>query len=138
MPANPMNPDCIANDRYLMASNFETGITATSGGGQANAYALTAQMSKVATVAAGADSVSLPKIAVHGDSEANPGVQGMIMFVRNDGANSMQVFGANPDTINGVATGTGVAVGAGKSAMFVADSYTQSTNVGNWSMFLSA
>jgi hypothetical protein len=73
-----------------------------------------------------------------GENACYPGQVGMIMCVRNDGAASMQVFGTTPDTINGVATGTGVAVGNGKSAIFWCDGYNQTTNVGTWSMCLSA
>lgn len=138
MAASPLSPDVIANDRYLQGTNQETGITAFAGGGQTGAYPLTAQQSRVTTVASGNDSVSLPKIAAIGDSACYPGQVGMVMMVRNAGANSMQVFGATPDTINDAATGTGVAVGAGKSAIFWCDSYNQTTNVGNWYMLLSA
>jgi|GEM_PF-2333730 len=88
-------------------SSSETGITATAGGGQANAYQLTAGLSEVTTVATGADSVKLP-----------PAKAGLDLSVRNSGANSMQVFGTSPDTINGVATGTGVAQAASLSASY--------------------
>ena len=138
MAASPQSPNNIGDNRYYGATNFETGLTAFAGGGQTSATALTAQLSKVATVASGADSVKLPKIGVQTMGEANPGSLGMMMVVRNDGANSMQVFGATPDTINGVATGTGVAVGSGKTAMFFVSDYTQSTNVGTWVRVLSA
>lgn len=138
MAANPLVPNAIGNNRYAMASNTETGITATSGGGQANAYALTAQVSEILTVAAPADSVALPKITPQSQSAAAPGQVGMMMFVYNESANACQVFGATPDTINTVATGTGVSIPAGKSAVFVAYKYTTSTNVGEWMMILSA
>ena len=138
MPATPVSPDNLLSYRYLTATNFEDAITALAGGGQTGAYALSAQLSRVATVASGNDSVALPKIINVGIGDSRPGALGMIMIVRNDGANSMQVFGATPDTINSVATGTGVAVGAGKTAIFVAQAFNQTTNVGNWVMILSA
>lgn len=138
MPATPQIPDNLSQFRYLIGTNQEDTITAFAGGGQTSAYALTAQQSRVSVVASGNDSVKLPKLGVQTPAEGNPGCVGMIMLVRNDGANSMQVFGATPDTINGVATGTGVAVGAGKSALFWAHSYNQTTNVGAWMMLLSA
>jgi hypothetical protein len=138
MAASPLSPDVVANDRYVTGSNQEVGITATASGGQANAYLLQAQQSRVDTVASPNDSVALPKVIAVGDSACYPGNIGMIMFVRNNTGNSMQVFGVTPDTINAVATGTGVAVPANKSAIFWCDSYTQSTNVGTWQMNLSA
>lgn len=139
MSASPLSPNVIGGDRYITGTNVETGITATASGNQSNAYALTAQISRIDTVGSGNDSVALPKITVSADSVAYPGQVGMIMFVRNNaGANSMQVYGTTPDTINSVATGTGVAVAAGKSAIFWCDGYTQSTNVGTWQMVLSA
>jgi hypothetical protein len=137
MPATPQCPDNLLSFRYLTGTNFEDSITATAGGGQANAYALTAQMSRVSVVASGNDSVALPKASIVGIGAATPGGQGFVAFVRNDGANSMQVFGATPDTINGAATGTGVSVGAGKSAIFWLHSIT-SAGLGNWLMVLSA
>jgi len=138
MSASPQSPDNLAQLRYLIGTNQEDTLTALAGGGQTGATALTAQQSRISTVASGNDSVSLPKAQPFNISDARPGMVGMLMFVRNDGANSMQVFGATPDTINGAATGTGVAVGAGKSALFWLHSYNQTTNVGAWMMLLSA
>src|SRR5438477_9174688 len=137
MPANPLSPDNLLSYRYLTGTNFEDNITAFAGGGQSGAYQLSAQMSRVTTVASGNDSVQLPKAIIAGVGDSRPGALGFVAFVRNDGANSMQVFGQTPDTINGVATGTGVAVGAGKSAIFWLHSIT-SAGVGNWLMVLSA
>lgn len=137
MPATPVSPDNLLAFRYLTGTNFEDNITAFAGGGQTGAYLLSAQMSRVTTVASGNDSVALPKAIVVGIGDSRPGALGMLCFVRNDGANSMQVFGQTPDTINGVATGTGVAVGAGKSALFWLHSIT-SAGLGNWLMLLSA
>src|SRR5258708_9836182 len=134
MAATPLIPDSLQTFRYLYGTNLETGITALAGGGQTGATALTAEVSRVDTVASGNDSVSLRKITLATPFEAKPGGLGFIMFVRNNGANSMQVFGATPDTINAVATGTGVAVGSGKSAIFWVDSFNQTTNVGTWQM----
>ncbi|MHB8388049.1 MAG: hypothetical protein ACYDBH_00545 [Acidobacteriaceae bacterium] len=107
------------NTNLLTLSGIETGLTAHAGGGQASALALSATKSvhEVTTVATAADSVALP--AATGS--------GVFHFVKNSAAaNSMQVFAVTPSTIDGVATGTGVAVAAGKSRVFVdADS-------GNW------
>lgn len=82
-------------------------ITAFAGGGQTNATALPASFNRVATVATANDSVKLPA-----------SVAGRSVYVVNGSANSMQVFGAGTDTIDDVATATGVAQAAGKSATY--------------------
>ena len=64
---------------------------------------------------------------------------GMKILVHNGHAsNSMQVFGAGVDTINGVATATGVAQAAGKSALYYAVADGDGTAVGAWFRVLSA
>jgi hypothetical protein len=84
------------------------GIVAHAGGGQASATLLTASVNRVATVGTAADSVKLPV-----------SVAGMVVqLVNDDAANSMQVFGSGTDTINDVATATGVAQAAGKAATY--------------------
>ena len=83
-------------------------ITAKAGGGQANATQLTAQNNRITICASAADSVKLPTGAPLGTP----------VWVRNDGANSAQVFATSPGTINGVATGTGVALAAGAAATY--------------------
>lgn len=96
----------------LTATRFSVGVngdaTARAGGGQASATQLSPGFTVVATVATGADSVKLPAGSV-----------GLTAIVRNSGANSMQVFGNGTDTINGVATGTGVAQAANTTAVYV-------------------
>lgn len=81
----------------LQTLSYTNGITAFAGGGQSSATALTSQVNRVSTVATAGDSVKLPASAA-----------GMIITVWNDSANPMQVFGAGTDTVNGVATATGV------------------------------
>lgn len=99
-----------------------TSLTAFAGGGQASATALTKQINHVTTVATAADSVKLPV-----------SVAGLVVYVVNGAAsNSMQVFGAGTDTINDVATGTGVAQAAGKAATYVCPV------AGKWYRVLSA
>lgn len=120
MSASPAVPNKIAQLNWPQLSNFETGITAKAGGGQSSATKLTAQVSWVDTVASGNDSVKLPPIT---NKPGTLGSVGTILFVGNNGANSMQVYGASPDKINGVATGTGVAVAAGVNVWFAAVKY---------------
>ncbi|WP_024873150.1 hypothetical protein [Tolumonas lignilytica] len=81
----------------LPTTSYTNGITARAGGGQSSAIQLTTNINRVTTVATAGDSVKLPASA--------PGLQ---IIVVNSGANSMQVFGAGTDTINGVATATGI------------------------------
>lgn len=102
-----------------------TGITAHAGGGQASATLLTANINDVGTVATAADSVKLPP----------PTIPGQIIVVANNGANAMQVFGSGTDTINGVATATGVSQPAGKHAFYVSEGVGAGTN---WLRNLSA
>lgn len=100
-------------------------VTAAAGGGQTNATQLTGVMANVTVVATAADSVKLPLAQA-----------GMVFMLQNsDAADSMQVFGAGTDTINGVATATGVAQAAGKSALYFA---TTSAPGGKWFRNLSA
>jgi hypothetical protein len=90
-----------------------TGLTAHAAGGQASALALTASINRVDTVGTAADSVKLPAPSYVGQQ---------VVVINNAASNSMQVFGAGTDTINAVATGTGVAHAAGKTAVYYATS----------------
>lgn len=83
-------------------------LTAHAGGGQTNALLLTAATNRITTVGTAADSVKLPV-----------SVAGMSINIINDAsANAAQVFGSGTDTIDGVATGTGVVLSAAKRATF--------------------
>ena len=93
----------------------EDSITASTTQTQAGAYQLTAPLSRITTSASAGNAVALPK--------ANLGLDYTII---NDGANAIQVYGTNPDTINGVATATGISQPAG-----TAYQYTVTTS-GNW------
>jgi len=91
--------------------SIETGITAYSGGGQANAYQLTKTINNVTIVAANQDSVKLP---------ANFAV-GTIVIVKNvDAAQTIDVFpGTGDDLGAGANTALNIAA-AGACAIFVA------------------
>jgi hypothetical protein len=82
----------------LVIESYADALTAHSGGTQAAALQLAAMTNRITTVAAPGDSVALPAA-----------VPGLRVTVINDGANSMQVFGSGTDTINGIATATGIA-----------------------------
>lgn len=86
----------------------QTGITATASGGQTNAFALTTRVNNVTTVASANDSIRLP---------ASP--LGKVVWVMNNGSNSMQVYGAGTNTINGIATATGLPQPAGSLVAYV-------------------
>jgi hypothetical protein len=96
----PQSAQTTTQDIANLASGSEpvqTGITAHSTGGQTSAWQLTNGINNVTTVAAANDSVKLPAATV-----------GNVVTVMNNGANAMQVFGTSPDTINSIATATGV------------------------------
>ena len=101
-------------------------VTAHAGGTKAAATPITAPFTEVSVVATGADSVILPK-----------GYAGLEIILTNSGASSMQVFGAGTDTINAVATGTGVAQGNGVTALYKCVEVT-AAGVGRWFRILSA
>lgn len=82
-------------------------VTAHAGGGQGSAVALTNTVNHVTVVATTADSVKLV-----------PAFPGFFQIVTNDTANNMQVFGSGTDTINNVATGTGVVQNAGITTLY--------------------
>ena len=103
-------------------TGVEDTLTAHAGGTQAAALALssTKNYHRISVCATAGDSVLLPAATV-----------GQSHFVRNDGAASCQVFGTSPDTIDGVATATGIVVPAGSGAWFVC------TTAGKWYTDLS-
>jgi len=82
-------------------------LTAHAGGTQAAALALTHLVNNVTTTATAGDSVRLPV-----------SVAGMSVSITNNGVASMQVYGAGTDTINGVATATGVAQLPGQTVIY--------------------
>lgn len=91
---------------YLIES-AQSGITATAGGGQANAFQISTQTTRINTVATAGDSVKLP-----------PAVPGLELMLTNRGLNPMQVYGSNnPDLANAIDTIDGQATTAGVSQM---------------------
>src|SRR5579859_3813265 len=90
-------------------------VTAFAGGGQASATALTSANNRITTVATAGDSVKLPAATV-----------GQRIVITNAGANPCQVFGAGTDTINGVASATGVSQIKNSTVIYAC------TVAGNW------
>jgi hypothetical protein len=91
-----------------LLGSVEDNITATAGGTKAAAYKLYAAINRISVCANNTDSVLLPP---------NPNV-GQIVQIINDGAANAQVFGANSDTIDGVATATGVVLSAANRSLY--------------------
>lgn len=82
----------------LIFESAQDSLVAHAGGGQALAFQIgNTEMTRVGTVATAGDSIMLPP--------AQPGIG---LLIVNHGANSMQVFGQPSDTINDVASATGV------------------------------
>jgi len=106
----------------LVASSVATGLVALAGGGQTGATALTGQVNIIATVATAADSVLLPAIPQDGSSVA--------VWVKNNGANSANVFPQSGNTINALSANTALAVAAAGKQIFVSVSGT------NWQSFV--
>jgi hypothetical protein len=102
---------------------FASGITAGTTRTQAGATVLTAEINRVDTSTAPAAGSTL------GDGVALPltiGVVGVDITVINNTANPIQVYGAQGDTINGVAAATGIAIPPGDVAKF------ESAALGDW------
>ncbi len=101
-------------------------ITATPSGTQATALVLTAQLSRVTTVATALDAVRLPVWA-----------QGRTPTVINAGANTLSVFPGVGDAIDGQAANAAISVPPGAVATFlsvtvpttVAKAWTASVNI---------
>lgn len=91
----------------LLYESSTDNITARAGGGQALATVLTTELNKVTTVATAGDSVLLPASAA-----------GLTVLIENATANPCQVYGAGTDTINNVATATGVSQMAGSVVLY--------------------
>ena len=92
---------------YLVPAST-VGITAFSGGGQVSAVLLNDSYNVVSTVAAGGDSVKLPATFAVGE----------IIFIKNDGANSLDVFPNTTDDL-GEGADTAVSIASGTSIAFI-------------------
>ncbi len=99
------------------------GLTALAGGAQPTTAVLRFGMNVVSTVTSGNDSVALPPATGSG---------GVVIVKNSAASNSLQVFGLTPDTINGIATGTGVAQAHDITCMYI------DIEAGEWSRFLGA
>jgi hypothetical protein len=100
-------------------------ITAKAGGTKAAATEITGVKCLIDVCATNGDSALLP-----------PGYPGLEVTIFNAGAANAQIFGNGSDTINEIATGTGVTQNAGISAVYTC--YSVVAGVGIWGRTLSA
>jgi hypothetical protein len=114
----------LSTEATTALKSVQDAMTAAAGGGQkaSGASVLTAQMSRVTTVATAADSVTLPA--------ATP--RKVVVVVNAAAANSMNVFPALGDAIDAGAANAAKAVAAAKTVVFYCAS------AGLWSSILSA
>lgn len=103
--ANPQSGGMIPGT--LPAPPAQLGLTALAAGTKADATPLGYGVNTITTVAGAADSVLLP--------QAFPGA---VVVVLNLVATAIQVFGKGTDTIDGIATGTGIDQAASARAVF--------------------
>lgn len=101
-------------------ASYENNITAKAGGGQTNAYQLSAIVSRISVCASANDSVKLPNTS---------NTVGSVYWVINDGAQNLTVFSFSVATIDGIAGNVGVVITAGKRAAFIG---TKSSPNGTW------
>ena len=83
-------------------------------------------VSRVDTALLAADSVMLPTVGTNGVTA------GHIKIIINNTTNSIQVYGAGTDTINQVATGTGVALAGHHAGIYIC---TATATANLWSAF---
>ena len=103
--ANPQSGGMIPGT--LPAPPAQLGLTALAAGTKADATPLGYGVNTITTVAGAADSVLLP-----------PAFPGAVAVVINTVATAIQVFGSGTDTIDGVATGTGIDQAASARAIY--------------------
>lgn len=108
-----------------LIGSAQNGITAKAGGAKIGATVITGVKAHVETCVSDNDSVVLPA-----------GYPGLEVVIFNDTAHTLKVYGAGSDTINGVATGTGVTQATGISAIY--SCYNVVAGVGKWGRVLSA
>ena len=95
--------------KILASHQFEDSLTAFATGGQTNGTLIGSSYNEFTTVASGGDSAKLP--AVH--------PLGSKVIVKNNGANSMDIFPALGDQIDTLGLNTAVAVPSGQAIFFM-------------------
>jgi hypothetical protein len=97
------------NSGVIQAPNASVGVTAFATGGQGSATQLNRSNNVIATVATTGDSVKLPPVFIINS----------VIFIKNDGANSADVFPASGDDL-GAGVDTAVPLAVGESVSFIA------------------
>ncbi len=97
-----------ASSAVLQQHNTTVGLTAFAGGGAASATQLNSSYSVIDTVATTGDSVKFSTTLE----------VGVVNYVKNDGANAMDLFPAAGDDL-GFGVGVAISVPAGKSVAFI-------------------
>lgn len=100
----PTNADLMVRTlrvKRMAHYSFADTLTAHAGGGQTDALLLAAMVNRITVAATAGDSVKLP-------ATPNDPLESIEITVINATAKAIQVFGSNSDTINSIATATGV------------------------------
>lgn len=106
----------------LYFTDITAGITAFAGGGQQSTATTLTEVNQVTTVASANDSLTMSCAAA-----------GRTRFITNAAsANALKIYALSPGKINGVATGTGYTLAAGKSALCVAEVLTSTASACDW------
>ena len=122
-PATWYRASSVSLGAGLYFLHISTGLTAHAGGSQQTTEtpALT-EVNEVVTSASSNDSITMSCKAA-----------GQTRFVENAAAsNAIKIYALTPGTVNGIATATGYAVAAGKSAFCIATALTTTANACNW------
>lgn len=122
-PGTWYRPGGVSLGSGLYFLHITTGLTATAGGAQGTTQTPTVtEVNEFTTVTSSGDSLTLTCDAA-----------GKTRFIENAAAtNAMKIFSVTPGTINGISTGTGYSLAAGKAALCVATAKTTTANVCNW------
>jgi hypothetical protein len=109
-PQGPAGSGVVGPAVFPNGANVQTidGVTAHAGGGQTSAAAITDDYTHVTTTASANDSVILPASAA-----------GMIRWIQNSGAQTLAVYPAVGETINGGSANADVTVATGHACCLI-------------------
>jgi len=107
----------------FLTRSVSAGLTATPAGTQATALLLNSAINQLATVATAGDAAKLP---------VSTKMLGLEVIVINDGVAAAQIFGSGSDTIDGVATATGVPLTNAKRAVYLCIQAATPAAPGKW------
>ncbi len=121
---NANNTSLLASIASIVAGGFTAtdSITALAGGAKPGTL-LTSVVNRVSVAATAGDSVSLPASSA-----------GLICVIINDVARSIQAYGLASDTVNDVATATGIPVAATSMAVLFCPVAGKWYSIGQWAL----